>query len=291
MKASPWATPTSSPMAAVCLPLPGSEGLPLGLDLAEVLEHGGLELGLVALEGGELGLDPVGDVLDVVGLVGLEEEEGRGAPGLDVVFGEEVRVPGGDDAVAGEVAGGAVVGVDAVPPPGVVGQDHVGPDVADPPGDDTSPLQGDLQLAVDPAAEADLAGRAQGPGGGPLLALAEGDEGIGVLGRVPRALRPVGEDQVVHHTPGGGPLGEGGAAVELDVVGVGGDGQGPGRDLEVGREPGHPAASRGVVGTSGGRSRSAGTSTSQVRRGGRSTRSGRPRRSASFRWAAKEPGP
>ena len=57
-----------------------------GLDLAQVLEHRGLELGLVALEGVELGFDPVGDVFDVVGLVGLEEEQRGRAPGVDIVI-------------------------------------------------------------------------------------------------------------------------------------------------------------------------------------------------------------
>ncbi len=65
-----------------------------------------------------------------------------GPPGIDIVLGEEVGVPGGDDAVTGEEAGGTVVGVDAVALPGVVGQDDIGAETADPPGDDTSSLPG-----------------------------------------------------------------------------------------------------------------------------------------------------
>ena len=62
-------------------------------------------------------------------------------------------------------------------------------------GDFAPPGQRDLQLTVDPAAEADLTGRAEGQRGRSLLFLAEADELLDVLGRVPRALRPVGEDQ------------------------------------------------------------------------------------------------
>ena len=66
-----------------------------------------------------------------------------------------------------------------------------------------------------------------------LLALAgrhqRGDVGVGV----PRALRAVGENEMVHTASGRRPLRQRGPAAELDVVGVGADGERRRRDGKV----------------------------------------------------------
>ena len=53
------------------------------------------------------------------------------------------------------------------------------------------------------------------------------------VARVPRALRAVGAHEVRDGAAGGRPLGQRGAGAELDVVGVGADGQGRPRHRQV----------------------------------------------------------
>ena len=72
-----------------------------------------------------------GHVLDVVGLVGLPQQEPVRSMVGDAVFGEEVRVAGGDDAVAGEQAGVAMIGMQAVPLPRVVAEHDLGTEFPD----------------------------------------------------------------------------------------------------------------------------------------------------------------
>src|SRR5690606_19819578 len=79
--------------------------------------HRAQQLALVGVEGGQLGVDVVGDVLDVVGLVGLEQQQGRRSVVGQLLLGEEVGITGGDHALGGEQAGVAVVGVQPVPLP------------------------------------------------------------------------------------------------------------------------------------------------------------------------------
>src|SRR4029079_5280774 len=75
------------------------------------------------------------------------------------------------------------------------------------------------ELAVDPAQEPD-AGRAEHLRGLLLLFLTSGHPGRAAGVWIPGALRPVGADEEVHLGARVGPLGERGAAPELDVVGV-----------------------------------------------------------------------
>ena len=71
------------------------------------------------------------DVLDVVRHVGLQQQQrGRAVVG-EAVLREEVRIAGGDDRVAHEPPGVAVVGVQAVPLPRVVAEHDVRPQRAD----------------------------------------------------------------------------------------------------------------------------------------------------------------
>ena len=100
-----------------------------------------------------------------------------------------------------------------------------------------------------------------------------------VGGRVPRALRTVRADEVVDDASGGGPLGERAAGAELDVVGVGADGQTPttGTARSRGQPPMRPTVSDGLarivrshagrIGSTVGWARSSGLSTSMASRG------------------------
>ena len=108
---------------------------------------------------GELGVDVVGDVLDVVGFVGLPEQQRIGPVVGELLLGEEQRVAGRHDALDGEEAGVAVVGMEAVALPRVVAEHDGGPELADPVGDLPALAERRVELAVGPAEEDDLAGR------------------------------------------------------------------------------------------------------------------------------------
>ena len=162
--------------------------------------------------------------------------------------------------------------------PRVVAEQHVGAEAPDPGRHLVGRGAVGIELAVHPVEEHDLAGRPEPLGSSVLLVSSGGDQAGRVPFRVPAALRAVGAHEDVDLAAGGGPAGERGTGVELDVVRVGADGQRPGRN----RQPGH---------FDGWNSRSAGSSTSQPRSGSSSRRQGRPRRSASATWRANEPGP
>ena len=133
------------------------------------------------------------DVLGVVGLVGLPQQQRPGPVVGEALLGEEVRVAGGDDAVAGQQAGMAMVGVEAVALPRIVAEHDVGPQQADDPGHLAARGEVAVELAVDLAEEHDR--RRVAPS---ALAAARcsswrsGDECGGVGRRVPGALRAVG---------------------------------------------------------------------------------------------------
>ena len=74
----------------------------------------------MSLEGVELDVDVLGDVLDVVGLVGLPQEQCVGAVRGEPVLLVEVRVAGVDDPLAGEETRMAMVGVEAIALPRIV---------------------------------------------------------------------------------------------------------------------------------------------------------------------------
>src|SRR5207248_2137880 len=136
--------------------------------------------------------------------------------------------------------------------------------------------------------EDDLALAAQSTRRVALLLLTQGDEAGLILGRIPRPLRPVGAHEVLDLTAGRGPLGQRAAAAELDVVGMGADGQGASGRVDVGGD-----LRRHVVMSScrhvGVRAlRSAGMSTSHPSDGSRTTRRLKPSRRASTAWRANE---
>ena len=97
-----------------------------------VTEHGGLELARVALERGELGVDRGRDVLQVVGLVCFPQQQRRWPVVGHAVLAEEVRIPGRDDPLAREEARMTVIGMQSVPPPGIVPEHDVWAEHADP---------------------------------------------------------------------------------------------------------------------------------------------------------------
>ena len=253
-------------------------------------EHGRLVLRPVRLEGGDLGVEVAGQHgLGVVRLVGLPHQQRAGPVVRHAVLGEEVRVARRHQGVAHQEARGAVVGVEAVALPRVVAEQHVGAQHPDPPGQRGSGAPVVLELAVDRAQEHHLAGGAQRGRRGPGLVLAGGHQRRRVGRRVPGALRAIGADHERHLAARLGPLGQGGAGPELDVVGVGAHRQGAGRHREV--EAGHQAGRPRVRSAPPGRWRSSGTSTSQPRAASVRTSTARPRRRASAWWRANEPGP
>lgn len=105
----------------------GADALPECLDLCGVDRlHRALELALVRLERVQFCVDVVGDILCVVGFVGLPQQQQVGAMVGQSVLLEEVRITGGDDALARQQAGMPVVRVQAVALPRVVTQHHAG---------------------------------------------------------------------------------------------------------------------------------------------------------------------
>jgi hypothetical protein len=169
--------------------------------------------------------------------------------------------------------------MEAVALPGIVAEHDIGAQAADPRRHLPPLAHPRLELAVGPAEEHHLARAAQRPRRLPLLLAPGGDQRAHVHVGVPRPLRPVGADQVADLATGRGPFGERAPAAELHVVGMGADGEGPRRQGKVDGEVRHEWA------------RSDGRSTSRARSGARTTRSGNPRRWASARWRANDPGP
>ena len=189
--------------------------------------------------------------------------------GQEILVGEEVGIACGDDGVGDDEPRGAVVRVEAVAAPGVVGEHDLGAEHPQQSGD--LPLGGGViaELAIGPTEEGDVTAADNG-GGAPLLLLAQGDERRFVLLGVPTPLRPVGQHEVVEHGARRRPLGQRGAAPEFDVIGVGADGQGGRGRRQIARgrtarreivhrnDPGR----RGAIGHAVSSSTSAGQSTS-----------------------------
>ena len=152
--------------------------------------HRRLELTFVRFEGVELCVDRGRDVLDVVGLIRLPQQQRRWPVMGDAVLRKEVGIPSRDDSVAHEETSGAVVGMQAVPLPRVVAQDHLGPQLADHLGDRADGLPVGTELTVDPSEEADVSGPITGQTSSrfPLLVLTANNEPREIGGDVPRAF-------------------------------------------------------------------------------------------------------
>ena len=204
--------------------MPDAAAERLELVLVERL-HRRLELALVGFEGVELQLDPVGDVFEVVGGIGLPEQQRIGPMVGKSVISEEVGIAGRHDAFAREQPGMAMIGMEAVPLPGVVAQHDLRSQFADDASDFTSRGQVAVEFAVDAPKESDLAciGAGEAACGLTLFVLAPRCERSHVDIGIPRALRPVGAHQVVDDTTIGGPLRQHAAGPEFHVVGVGSD--------------------------------------------------------------------
>ncbi len=194
--------------------------------------HRALKLALVGQEGRDLRLHEIGDVLDVVRFVGLPQQEGRRAMRRETLIGVEVGIARGDDGAGDDEPRRAVVGMEAVPAPGVVGQHDLGTDEAQQPGDLPPGACVVAELTIGPTEEGDVAPAEKG-GGAALLLLAHGDEHRLVLSGVPTSLRTVGQHEVVQGGARRRPLGQRGAAAELDVIGMGADGQDGHRDKQI----------------------------------------------------------
>ena len=107
-------------------------------------------------ERAQLALERRGDVLGVVRLVCLPQQQRARPVRRGTEVGEEMGVTRRHDGVGHEEAGLAVVGVQAVTPPWVVTQHHVGLQTADPAHQLASLVDARLQLTVRVAEEDDV---------------------------------------------------------------------------------------------------------------------------------------
>ena len=164
------------------------------------------------------------DRFDVVDDLRLEEEERRRAV-RGARVGEEVRIAGGDDPVDHELAGATVIGVQAVLLPRVVPEDDVGADRADQLAHAVDAGGVGLELAVDRAEEVHIVG-AEGAAAARCSSLTGGDQRgeVSVAGsQVP--FEPSVSTSELDVGAGARPFRERRAAPELDVVGMGTDGE------------------------------------------------------------------
>ena len=156
------------------------------------------------------------------------------------VFGVEVRVACGHDALACEKPSVAVIGMEAVSLPRVVAEDDLRFDFANDPGDLAPFVESAGELPVDVTQETNLTGpfritSGQTPRSRSLLSLAPRRQRLDVGIGVPRPFRSVCADQVMNDAAVGGPLCKQSSASELDIVRVSADGQGRGRSGEIAR--------------------------------------------------------
>ncbi len=179
----------------------------------------------MSLEGVKLGVDPTGDVLDMIWSVGLPQQQMIWAMMGDLVFSEEMRVARCDDRFASQQTGVAMVWMQAISLPRIVTKHHIGAQFAYHAGDASTRRQVAVEFAVNVFEEYDLAGVRSGQpfGGGSLFMLATIGQRTWVGVCIPGALRSVRADQVMYEAAAGGPFGERCPAAELDVVGVGAD--------------------------------------------------------------------
>jgi len=192
-----------------------------------------------------LALEAAG-VLDVVGQVSLEQQQGVGSVRLQSQFRKEVGIAGRHQRVEHEEPGSSVVRMEPVPAPRIVSHQCGGAQLSDDPGDIATLVHLVDEFAVHPTkvehpvadtipihdarcAHRTVDHRCRRP----ALRFAGRHQGAEIGVRVPAALGSVGEDQVVHPASGRRPLGQRGATSELDVVGVRADGQGGGWDRLV----------------------------------------------------------
>src|SRR4051812_1674286 len=113
--------------------------------------HGRAELAAVLEQRGDLRLLEAGDGLDVVGLLGLPEQQRVRPVRRCTLFGEEVRIARGDDAVGDEKTGVAMIGMQPVTAPRIVSEQHVGSNGAYPVRNLPTLPQARFQLAVRPS--------------------------------------------------------------------------------------------------------------------------------------------
>ena len=159
-------------------------------------------------------------IFDVVGLVGLEQQQGARPMCGGTVVAEEVGIAGGDDSVARQQTGVAMVGVQAITRSRSCPQDDVGTKLPNDSGNLAAHRQRAVELAVDAGQEHHESGvvAAERRAASLLFDLSLRSECNDIGIRVPRALRSVRADQVVHDAAGVGPLGQRAATSGFDVV-------------------------------------------------------------------------
>ena len=190
--------------------------------------HRRLELALVRLERGELGLDVALTSSTWSGASASNSSSGRGRWAASPCSGKKCGSRAATMRVACQQPGVAMVGVEPVALPRIVAEHDVGSQLADA---RARPRRG--------RADRCRARRRRSRGSAPRQRRApasrraasrcsswrRGHERDRVGARVPRPLRAVGAHEVVDRAAGRGPLRQRRAAAELDVVGMGADRQ------------------------------------------------------------------
>ncbi len=144
-----------------------------------------------------MSVEGVGDVLEVVGLVGRPQQQRAWSMLLDAggeLLREEEVVARRHHCVDRGEPRDPVIGVQHVPLPWVVGQHHVGTEPADPTGELAPQVDRGLELTVH-SSEHDHLASPQLIGGGTLLGVAGSDELLGGQRRVPGPFGTVGDHQ------------------------------------------------------------------------------------------------
>ena len=173
----------------------------------------------------DLDVELGGYVLDMIGFVRRPQEHCVGTVRLQLLFGKEQVIASRDDTVYDRPAGGTVIRMELVPAPRVMADDHLGPHFPYLPAHDLTQSHGVFELTIGIIEMPYVTGPEHCSGGSLFVHAAPGQLAR-VDGRVPRALRAVGDDQHRHATSGGRPFGKRAAGAKLDVVGVGPNCQG-----------------------------------------------------------------
>ena len=213
------------PEACKSMPDASSE---LGKLIGGCCLHRTLELRRMSLEGVQLGIDEVGHIFIVIGLIGFKQEQRRWAMRGEVMLAKEMGIARCHQSFAREQTGVTVIWVQAVSLPRIVSENDVGLNHSDAASNFTSQCERTVEFAVDLVEKHHVAALiAREPQRSlALFQLASGHKGHGVGIWIPAPLRTIGEDEVMNYATHRCPLGQGGTTAELDVVGVSADGQG-----------------------------------------------------------------
>ena len=168
----------------------------------------------------------------MVWLISLEEEERFRPEVCNSMFGIEMRITCSYHRIYREEPCSSVIGVEAVPFPRVVAEHHVWLQPADFEGNSGHQSGIGGEKAIDLVEEDHFAGGSECGGRDQLFSLAGADQGFAIRCWIPRAFGAIGAHQKVNRAARSCPTGQRCTSPELDVIGVGTNGE---RDLRYGQ--------------------------------------------------------